>query len=216
MRLLKISVIILLFVGLVSCKDDSPKIDCQNNPESEECQEKEEHTMNPIIIITLTDGRTINIELYPEVAPKSVANFLKLVEAKHYDGVIFHRVIENFMIQTGQYYIDGNFIKDKPETDPIKGEFTENGFKNDLLHELGVISMARTNDPNSATSQFFICSASSPHLDGKYAAFGKTIDESSNEVVLDISKTAIGYLGPGFEHFPVNPVTIASIRIKQD
>ena len=130
---------------------------------------------NPIIKIILEDEREIKAELYPNIAPISVQNFLKLIDEKFYDGVIFHRVIDRFMIQTGGYYIDGNVLMDKEKAETIKGEFTSNGFENNLKHKLGVLSMARSQDKNSAGSQFFIVTKDSPHLDGQYASFGKVI-----------------------------------------
>lgn len=126
------------------------------------------------IAITLTDGRTMKGELYPEIAPISVANFVKLAEENFFDGLIFHRVIEGFMIQGGGYddtFYKGNF--NTKETDSIKGEFTANGFENNLKHTRGVLSMARTQEPNSASSQFFIMHQDYPSLNGQYAAFGR-------------------------------------------
>ena len=125
------------------------------------------------IRITLEDNKFIDVELYEEVAPISVANFLKLVDQKYFDGIIFHRIIKNFMVQTGGYKIDGNNLVEADEVETIKGEFSSNGVINDLKHTKGVISMARTNIKDSATSQFFICTQDAPHLDGQYAAFGK-------------------------------------------
>ena len=171
-----------------------------------------EEMQNPIIIITLEDDRQIKLELYPDVAPITVANFLKLVDEKFFDGVCFHRVIPGFMIQTGGYYLDGYTLNEKEEVPSIKGEFASNGVENDLLHKLGVISMARTGVKDSASSQFFICSADAPHLDGEYAAFGKTIDEASNQVVLEISAVPTMNIGYGFSDFPQFPVVIKTIR----
>ncbi|MBQ3038238.1 MAG: peptidylprolyl isomerase, partial [Clostridia bacterium] len=121
------------------------------------------------IVITMKNGDVMKAELYPETAPITVANFLTLIEEKFFDGLIFHRVIENFMIQGGGYDEQGNH-KEAPS---IKGEFTRNGVTNNLKHTRGVLSMARTSFPNSASSQFFIMHKDSPHLDGQYAAFGK-------------------------------------------
>lgn len=169
--------------------------------------------MNKVLIeIILLDGRTIKAELYPDVAPKTVENFIKLVKEKYYDGVIFHRVIDHFMIQTGGYYITENTLNDK-ETESIFGEFTANGFQNDLKHKIGVLSMARTSDPNSASGQFFICSASCPHLDGQYAAFGKVVSDLDVRVVLDISQVETTNIGYGFSDFPVEPITIKTINL---
>ncbi|PKG22899.1 peptidylprolyl isomerase [Niallia nealsonii] len=126
---------------------------------------------NPMVTITMNDGKKIEIELYPKVAPNTVSNFVSLVKRGFYDGLTFHRVIPDFMIQGGDPNGDGT-------GDPgygIKGEFSSNGFDNDLKHERGVISMARSNDPDSAGSQFFIMVADQASLDGEYAAFGKVI-----------------------------------------
>lgn len=167
------------------------------------------------ICIILKDGRKIYLELYHDVAPKTVENFLKLVDTNFFEGTCFHRVIKDFMIQTGGYFIKDGMLSEKEDVQPIVGEFTENGFENNLSHQFGVISMARTNDPNSASSQFFICSADASFLDGKYAAFGKTIDEESNKVVLDISCVQTGALNYMFRDFPYEPIEIEKIiRIK--
>ena len=120
------------------------------------------------IQITMEDGGTITAELYPDIAPKTVANFVKLVSEGFYDGLIFHRVIPGFMIQGG--CPNGNGMGGPGYT--IPGEFTANGFENNLKHDRGVLSMARAMDPDSAGSQFFIMTQKSPHLDGQYAAFG--------------------------------------------
>lgn len=128
---------------------------------------------NPMVLIEMEDGATMKVELYPEYAPKTVANFEKLVKEGFYDGLTFHRVISGFMIQGGDPQGTGMGGSDKT----IPGEFSSNGFKqNTLKHTRGVISMARSNMPNSASSQFFIMHQDSPHLDGSYAAFGKVIE----------------------------------------
>ncbi len=121
---------------------------------------------------TMENGKTMTVELYPETAPITVENFAKLVKDGFYDGLIFHRVIEGFMIQGGDP--EGTGMGGPGYT--IKGEFAANGVKNDLKHTRGVISMARSMDPNSAGSQFFIMHENAPHLDGQYAAFGKMTD----------------------------------------
>ena len=120
----------------------------------------------------MENGDIITAKLYPEVAPKTVENFLKLVDEDFFAGLIFHRVIPGFMVQGGGYTADMQH-KDAPS---IKGEFTSNGFKNDLKHTRGVLSMARTMFPDSASSQFFIMVDDAPHLDGEYAAFGMVTD----------------------------------------
>lgn len=124
------------------------------------------------ILITMENGDTMSAELYPEIAPKTVENFVKLVNEKFYDGLIFHRVIPGFMIQGGDP--QGTGIGGPGYS--IVGEFSSNGFPNDLKHTRGVLSMARAMDPNSAGSQFFIMHQDAPHLDGQYAAFGKLTD----------------------------------------
>lgn len=124
------------------------------------------------ILITMENGDTMSAELYPEIAPKTVENFVKLVNEKFYDGLIFHRVIPGFMIQSGDPQGTG---MGGPGYS-IVGEFSSNGFPNDLKHTRGVLSMARAMDPNSAGSQFFIMHQDAPHLDGQYAAFGKLTD----------------------------------------
>ena len=129
-------------------------------------------TENPIVTITMENDEKIVLELDPTVAPNTVANFISLVEDGFYDGLIFHRVIPDFMIQGGDPKGNGSGGPGYS----IEGEFSENGFENNLKHERGVISMARTNDPNSAGSQFFIMVKESSQLDGKYAAFGNVIE----------------------------------------
>ena len=128
--------------------------------------------MNPIFTIEMENGMTMKGELYPEMAPNSVANFVELANSGFYDGVIFHRVIPGFMIQGGDP--KGQGIGGPGYC--IKGEFTRNGFRNDLKHTRGVLSMARSMMPNSAGSQFFVMVETSPHLDGQYAAFGKVTE----------------------------------------
>jgi peptidyl-prolyl cis-trans isomerase B (cyclophilin B) len=127
---------------------------------------------NPVVTIEMENGDIMKAELYPEIAPNTVNNFISLINHNFYDGVIFHRIINGFMLQGGDP--DGTGMGGPGYS--IKGEFTSNGFKNDLKHEPGVLSMARTMMPNSAGSQFFIMHKTSPHLDGDYAAFGKVIE----------------------------------------
>lgn len=142
---------------------------------------------NPIVTIEMENGDVMKAELYPEVAPNTVNNFISLVNKDFYDGVIFHRVISGFMIQGGDP--KGTGVGGPGYS--IKGEFTGNGFKNDLKHDRGVLSMARTMAPNSAGSQFFIMHQNSPHLDGQYAAFGKIIE--GLDVVDKIASTRTDY-----------------------
>lgn len=164
--------------------------------------------------IVLTTGEKINLQLFPEYAPETVENFVKLASENYYKGTIFHRIIEDFMIQTGGYKIEENSLLELPETKTIKGEFASNGFEqNTLKHELGVISMARTNDKDSATSQFFVCSATTPHLDGEYAAFGKTTDEQSNKIVLKLSRVETYAMHYMFQNFPCDIIEIENIYV---
>ncbi|MBS5549149.1 MAG: peptidylprolyl isomerase [Oscillospiraceae bacterium] len=127
---------------------------------------------NPIVTIEMEDGGVMKAELYPDVAPNTVNNFISLVQKGYYDGLIFHRVIPGFMIQGG--CPDGTGMGGPGYS--IKGEFTGNGFQNNLVHDRGVLSMARTMAPDSAGSQFFVMVEKAPHLDGQYAAFGKVIE----------------------------------------
>ncbi len=166
--------------------------------------------------IYLSDLNEIHLELYKEVAPLTVLNFCKLAKSGYYNHTIFHRVIKNFMIQTGGYLLDGDTLKCLKDTPSIKGEFLQNGWdKNTLSHDIGVISMARTSDMNSATGQFFLCSAKDTFLDSAYAGFGKTIDEKSNEVILNISKMRTINIGGGFTDFLEEALEILKIEIEE-
>lgn len=155
------------------------------------------------LVITMRDGGVIKAELYPNIAPITVENFLKLVDEKFFDGLIFHRVISGFMIQGGGYDADMNH----KEAEAIKGEFAANGVPNDLKHTRGVMSMARTSFPNSASSQFFIMHQDAPHLDGQYAAFGKVTEGMD---VVD----KIASVKTNFTDAPVEPQVIDSIRFE--
>lgn len=151
-------------------------------------------------IIEMENGKEMKLDLYPEKAPITVANFEKLVEEKFYDGLTFHRVISGFMIQGGCPKGDGT----GGPKDKIKGEFSANGVPNDLKHTRGVLSMARAMDPNSAGSQFFIMHQDAPHLDGQYAAFGKVVE--GIETVDEIAACETDYSDK-----PVKPVVIKRI-----
>ena len=140
-----------------------------------------------MVIIEMENGKKIKLELYPEAAPKTVANFEKLVKEGFYDGLIFHRVIAGFMIQGGDP--EGTGMGGASER--IVGEFAMNGHKNPIKHTRGVISMARSQNPNSASSQFFIMHADAPHLDGQYAAFGRVIE--GMETVDEIAAVATDF-----------------------
>ncbi len=157
---------------------------------------------NPIVTITMKGGDVIKAELYPEIAPQSVYNFISLINKGFYNGLIFHRVISGFMIQGG--CPDGNGMGGPGYS--IKGEFNSNGFKNDLKHTEGVLSMARSMFPDSAGSQFFIMHKTSPHLDGDYAAFGKVIEGMENVNKIAECKT-------GWGDKPIEDQVIESITV---
>ena len=157
---------------------------------------------NPIVTMTMKSGDVIRLELYPDIAPASVNNFVSLVQKKFYDGLIFHRVIKGFMIQGG--CPDGTGMGGPGYS--IKGEFAQNGFNNTLRHTEGVLSMARAMHPDSAGSQFFIMHKTSPHLDGGYAAFGKVIE--GMEVVNQIAETRTDY-----SDRPLEPQVIESVTV---
>ena len=158
---------------------------------------------NPIVTIEMESGAVMSGELYPEIAPNTVNNFIALANSGFYDGVVFHRVIPGFMIQGGDP--DGNGTGGPGYE--IKGEFSANGFKNDLKHTRGVLSMARTMIPDSAGSQFFIMVADAPHLDGQYAAFGKITDNA--QAAVDISRVNRNM----YNDMPKKPQIIKSIRV---
>ena len=159
---------------------------------------------NPIVTITMEDGRVMTGELYPEKAPNTVNNFISLANKGFYDGLIFHRVIPGFMIQGG--CPNGNGMGGPGYE--INGEFAANGFRqNDLVHTTGVLSMARTMAPNSAGSQFFIMVAPAPHLDGQYAAFGQVTD--GTDIAIDISRVPRNMMNDK----PKKDQVIQSIRV---
>lgn len=185
---------LLVSLGLTSCKETYENVYVQ---------------------ICLSTEDVINLELYHDKAPATVENFVKLAKSGYYEGTFFHRIINGFMIQGGGFYINNeNQIVQKDNVDPIFGEFKNNGFyQNDLLHTLGTISMARASDPNSATSQFFLCSSEPSYLNSDYAAFGHTTDDASNDVILKIAAMSTITLSYYFQDFPVSPVIIKEIKI---
>ena len=157
-----------------------------------------------MVVIELENGKKIKLELYPDKAPITCANFEKLVREGFYDGLIFHRVISGFMIQGGDPQGTGmGGAKEK-----IKGEFAMNGVPNDLKHTRGVISMARSMNPNSASSQFFIMHKDAPHLDGQYAAFGKVVE--GIEAVDEIAETKTDY-----NDRPLNDIRMKKVYIEE-
>ena len=157
---------------------------------------------NPIVTIEMENGDVMKAELYPEIAPNTVNNFISLVNKGFYDGVIFHRVIRGFMIQGGDP--QGTGVGGPGYS--IKGEFSYNGFANDLKHTKGVLSMARTMEPNSAGSQFFIMHETSPNLDGQYAAFGKVVE--GEDIIDKIAAVATDYMDKPLEEQKMKKVTV--------
>ena len=162
---------------------------------------------NPIVTITMENGDVMKAELYPEIAPVSVNNFISLINANYYDGLIFHRVIKGFMIQGG--CPNGTGMGGPGYC--IKGEFAANGVANDLKHTEGVLSMARAMHPNSAGSQFFIMHKTSPHLDGSYAAFGKVIE--GMDVVNKIAETRTNFADRPLEDQKIKSMTVETFGV---
>ena len=201
-------IIVITSMALIGCsaskKDDTNPQGNGNNKEIYLSKETEKKTddKNPVATIEMDDGKIIKLELYPEIAPNTVRNFISLANSKFYDGLIFHRVMSDFMIQGGDPEGTGMGGPDYS----IYGEFTNNEFENTLLHTRGVISMARSDNKNSAGSQFFIMHKDSPHLDGDYAAFGKVIEGMD---VVD----SIAQVETNSKHKPKKDVKIKSISV---
>ncbi len=193
--------LLLVAFCMISCEKEPPKFEeiDLSAANIEEFVETDSET--DYVIIKVEGYGEMLIRLFPDVAPETVKNFKKLVSQKFYDGLIFHRVIPMFMIQGGGYTPNMN----EKDAATIKGEFASNGVENNLLHVRGVISMARTNVKDSASSQFFIMHAESPHLNGDYAAFGYTVD--GIEVV-----DAIARVATNGQDMPNEDVVITSIR----
>jgi len=162
---------------------------------------------NPIVTITMENGDVMKAELYPEIAPVSVNNFISLIQKNYYDGLIFHRVIRGFMIQGG--CPDGTGMGGPGYT--IPGEFNQNGFKNDLKHTEGVLSMARAMHPDSAGSQFFIMHKTSPHLDGAYAAFGKVTE--GMDIVNKIAEVPTNFSDRPLEEQKIKSMTVDTFGV---
>lgn len=165
---------------------------------------------NPIVTIEMENGDLIKIELYPEIAPNTVKNFISLVNKGYYNGLIFHRVIKGFMIQGGCPQGSGTGGPGYS----IKGEFAQNGFENNLKHTAGVISMARSMMPNSAGSQFFIMHQDSPHLDGAYAAFGKVVE--GMDVVNKIAEVRTDFSDRPLEVQRIKSATVDTFGVEYD
>ena len=163
---------------------------------------------NPIVTIEMENGDKMVAELYPHIAPNTVNNFISLVNSGYYDGIIFHRVIKGFMIQGG--CPNGNGMGGPGYS--IAGEFSSNGFTNNLKHEKGVLSMARTMHPNSAGSQFFIMHARAPHLDGEYAAFGRVIE--GLDVVDKIASVRVNRMDKPLDDQRIKSMTVETFGVE--
>ena len=185
-----ISGVLLSVLSLVGCSSNNKTTDVTSPKES------------PVATISIKDFGDVEVELYPNIAPNTVNNFISLANSGFYDGTTFHRVIKDFMIQGGDP--EGTGMGGPGYS--IKGEFSANGVVNDLAHTDGVISMARSYDNDSAGSQFFIMTSDSPHLDGQYAAFGKVID--GMDVVYEVENTETGA-----NDMPIETVTIESVKV---
>ena len=205
----------MLFVMTACGNDDSKK---DSDAKDKETQTEQNSSTNNNVsnlyenkinfTIELENGGVMKGVLFPDLAPKTVENFVKLADDKFYDGLIFHRVIKDFMIQGGGF--DANM--NEKETESIIGEFNANGINNPLLHKRGVISMARTNVPNSASSQFFIMHKDYPSLDGQYAAFGKITEGLEYVDEIAEAKTTV-YEPMGMSDVPAEPIIIKTITI---
>ena len=163
---------------------------------------------NPVVTFTMENGDVMKAELYPEIAPASVNNFISLIQKNFYDGLIFHRVIRGFMIQGGDP--EGTGCGGPGYS--IKGEFSQNGFKNDLKHTEGVLSMARSMMPNSAGSQFFIMHKEAPYLNGEYAAFGQVID--GMDIVNKIAEVRTDYSDRPMKEQKIKSITAETFGVE--
>lgn len=192
----KLFILLFFVLFLFGCGE----VTYQTEGEIDDIEFKESEDITNYVKIEMNNDNIMILELYPEIAPITVENFQKLVNDKFYDGLTFHRIAKNFMIQGG----DPTGTGTGGSNETIKGEFKNNGIENNLSHERGVISMARSNDPDSASSQFFICHADSSSLDGSYAAFGKLI--AGFDTLDKIANTQVR------GETPVNPPKIKTIR----
>lgn len=215
-KLLSLLIAAAMAVSMTACttytttdKNDNDKVTDTKQEEVTPAVDEEKLYADPIgFTIELENGGVMKGELYPNLAPVTVENFINLANANFYDGLIFHRVIKDFMIQGGGY--DENMTP--KDSDMIIGEFASNGFENPLKHTKGVISMARTQVPNSASSQFFIMHKDSPPLDGEYAAFGKVTEGLEYIDEIAETKTTV-YAEYGMSDVPEKPVIIKTISI---
>jgi peptidyl-prolyl cis-trans isomerase B (cyclophilin B) len=201
-----------LLVGCIGCaKNSIPPDDTSDKDNIDEGEEEgiDLSKLMPVAIFTMDDGQVFEIELYREVAPVSVNNFIKLIRKGFYNGTLIHRITVSgiYVIQGGGYFLDEDNKSFSKPADNIVGEFYANGFINNLSHEEGVISMARANAYNSASSQFFICYNNSSSIDGDYATFGRV--RSGLDVVKEIAKVPIGK-----DDAPINDIVIKTVKLK--
>ncbi len=214
MKKITIVSIILVMLMLVCCSCTTTKSDLLKYTPGEFGVKNAD---NPLVEIKFSTGDNVRLELYPSVAPKTVENFIQLAKAGYYNGLTMHRIIEDFMIQGGGYVRneEGHLI-DSDEIETIVGEFSANGWTNNVNHLKGVISMARSSSYDSASSQFFICSVDCPYLDDNYCAFGRVIDEESMNAVVKISKvlTSVGYYKNNGQLYSMSDVPVERVDIK--
>lgn len=201
-KLVKVLGLLLVMMLIVACQSESKEPKQEKSSSSNSTEKETETGDNPVVTITMENGGTITAELYPEIAPNTVNNFIALIEDGFYDELIFHRVIPGFMIQGGDP--EGNGTGGPGYS--IAGEFNANDFDNPLAHERGVLSMARSGDPDSAGSQFFVMTETSPHLDGDYAAFGKVTD--GMDVVDEIVNTERDAMDKPLEDQVIQSMTV--------
>lgn len=207
-KLLSIIIAGTMLLSLAACGEKKETQTTTDDKTQTETNDQELYADTIGFTIELENGGVMKGELYPNLAPITVENFVKLAKDNFYDGLIFHRVIKDFMIQGGCF--DKDMVP--KEADVIIGEFNANGFKNPLKHTKGVLSMARTDDPNSASSQFFIMHQDSPHLDGQYAAFGKVTEGLEYVDEIAETKTTV-YEQYGMTDVPEEPIIIKTISI---
>jgi len=199
--------VLSLILALVMC---SLLVACADNAKNDDGDSQGNSDTSPVHVeMSVKDFGVIKLELYPDIAPITVENFVSLVKEGFYDGLTFHRIVTGFMIQGGDPKGNGSGGSEKE----IKGEFSANGIENTLKHSRGVISMARSNDPNSASSQFFIMHADNEGLDGKYAAFGKVTEGLDVVDKIAAVEVKLPYPGAKGKSTPVNPVYIEYIKI---
>lgn len=217
--IIAITLCLVLSLGLCSCRT-AEKEDWTSYTAGEFGILNSDH---PLVQITFSTGDKVRLELYTEVAPKTVENFIKLAKSGYYEGLTMHRIIENFMIQGGGYVRKSDYLEETSvSADNIYGEFLANGWtKNNVSHRKGVVSMARAVDYDSASSQFFICSVDCTYLDGSYCAFGRVIDEESMTAVVRISKVAtdtfrlkVGSRYTTLTDVPVQPIDIVKVEVQ--